>query len=472
MAEFPALPFFTDAYLADTIHLSTEEHGAYLLLLMTAWRTRGCYLPDDNKMLARITRTSAAKWRKLRPTMQAFFTVEDGRWVQKRLVKTYSDVEKRVAKNRINGAKGGRATARKNTETSGMDVSANPLKNQKGARVNAHRSPQAKLEQSDHQTNRQTDRQITGQQGSEADSQMPPTKTRTKLKQEAESARAALQSDVMGPDTAGIDTGKRDIEGQDRDGGSAPVPDEGAPIGLIRESVAPETLLSETSAPETPSQKTSAPENASPTINRPDWLPVVAAAAGLSVDRVNETLVASWLDGGADLEKDILPTLRRLSARQRGKLGRAPSHLGYYSDAVFEARATRLGTAAGNGVGTSKTTSTSTKTASIPQSEKQPFDANSLEDWRAFLGDANSRFRGDYLSKNWFISHWHPTFRECDLGPDPKRANNPIIPDAIYREYGRRWHWLGRHAADQSSDAPIHVPSEAKPEHKRKEKPE
>jgi hypothetical protein len=42
MAEFPALPLWTDAYLGDTRHLSQSEHGAYLLLLITAWRTPNC----------------------------------------------------------------------------------------------------------------------------------------------------------------------------------------------------------------------------------------------------------------------------------------------------------------------------------------------------------------------------------------------------------------------------------------------
>lgn len=37
MADFPYLPIWTDAYLADTTHLRTEEHGRLLLLLMKAW---------------------------------------------------------------------------------------------------------------------------------------------------------------------------------------------------------------------------------------------------------------------------------------------------------------------------------------------------------------------------------------------------------------------------------------------------
>ncbi len=107
MAEFPALPFFTDAYLADTRHLTTEEHGVYLLLLMCAWRTRGCALRDEDRMLARIAGVSSGKWRKLRPAMLEFFTVEAGYWRQKKLSKVYETVSKKVERNRLNGAKGG-----------------------------------------------------------------------------------------------------------------------------------------------------------------------------------------------------------------------------------------------------------------------------------------------------------------------------------------------------------------------------
>ena len=85
MAEFPALPLFTDAYLGDTTHLSTFEHGAYLLLLIVSWRTPGCCLPDDDVLLARYTRMTRDKWRKVRPIIEPFFTIEDGFWHQARL---------------------------------------------------------------------------------------------------------------------------------------------------------------------------------------------------------------------------------------------------------------------------------------------------------------------------------------------------------------------------------------------------
>ena len=41
MAEAPIMPFATDAYIGDTTHLTTIEHGAYLLLLFAMWRTAG-----------------------------------------------------------------------------------------------------------------------------------------------------------------------------------------------------------------------------------------------------------------------------------------------------------------------------------------------------------------------------------------------------------------------------------------------
>lgn len=113
MAEFPALPVFTDAYLADTRHLTTEEHGVYLLLLMCAWRTRGCTLKDDDRMLARIAGLTPNKWRRVRPLMTDFFSVEDGLWRQKKLSQVYEAVSKKVERNRVNGAKGGRAKSQR-----------------------------------------------------------------------------------------------------------------------------------------------------------------------------------------------------------------------------------------------------------------------------------------------------------------------------------------------------------------------
>jgi uncharacterized protein YdaU (DUF1376 family) len=88
MADFPAMPLWTDAYLGDAYHLSTEEHGAYFLLLIAAWRTPDCRLRDDDKFLARVVKANQQRWnQRLRPAIEGFWDISDGFWTQKRLLK-------------------------------------------------------------------------------------------------------------------------------------------------------------------------------------------------------------------------------------------------------------------------------------------------------------------------------------------------------------------------------------------------
>lgn len=119
MADFPCLPLWTDSYLADTSHLTTDEHGAYLLLLIHAWRSADCSLPDDDAMLARLAGLSVTKWRTAKPVVMAFWTLERRRkrWTQKRLKKERGKaVQKRAsakdsAASRWNERKTGNANA-------------------------------------------------------------------------------------------------------------------------------------------------------------------------------------------------------------------------------------------------------------------------------------------------------------------------------------------------------------------------
>jgi uncharacterized protein YdaU (DUF1376 family) len=74
MAQFPALPLWTDAYLADTKHLTTLEHGAYLLLLIAMWRAGGA-LPNDDRKLARFAGVQTNQWGRIKPSMMEFMRV-------------------------------------------------------------------------------------------------------------------------------------------------------------------------------------------------------------------------------------------------------------------------------------------------------------------------------------------------------------------------------------------------------------
>jgi uncharacterized protein YdaU (DUF1376 family) len=72
------MPVFIGDYLADTMHLSTEQHGAYLLLLFHLWR-RGTLLDDDG-VLAQITGLSKDAWSHARPVLAEFFEIHEGLW--------------------------------------------------------------------------------------------------------------------------------------------------------------------------------------------------------------------------------------------------------------------------------------------------------------------------------------------------------------------------------------------------------
>jgi uncharacterized protein YdaU (DUF1376 family) len=113
---------FWDAYLADTTHLSTEEHGAYLLLLAAMWRRNG-WVPDDDRDNARILGLTVAKWKRIKDRLSPFLTFEDGHISQKNLLKIWKNTQEKIAKNRQNGAKGGRPKDSKNNSLTKADGS-------------------------------------------------------------------------------------------------------------------------------------------------------------------------------------------------------------------------------------------------------------------------------------------------------------------------------------------------------------
>jgi uncharacterized protein YdaU (DUF1376 family) len=79
------MPVFIGDYLADTMHLTTEQHGAYLLLLFHMWR-RGS-LRDDDATLAKISGLGESDWKTQRPVLAEFFKIHDGLWQHGRVEK-------------------------------------------------------------------------------------------------------------------------------------------------------------------------------------------------------------------------------------------------------------------------------------------------------------------------------------------------------------------------------------------------
>lgn len=69
------MPLYIGDYLSSTSRLTTEQHGAYMLLIMDYWKNGP--LPDDDAVLAQICRMTSDAWSNASSTLRAFFK-QDG----------------------------------------------------------------------------------------------------------------------------------------------------------------------------------------------------------------------------------------------------------------------------------------------------------------------------------------------------------------------------------------------------------
>lgn len=79
------MPFYVNDYLGKTQHLSTEQHGAYFLLILHAWRSNGRIENDDDTFQS-ITKMSKNEWLRIKPKISKFFLVGDEYWQHDRVV--------------------------------------------------------------------------------------------------------------------------------------------------------------------------------------------------------------------------------------------------------------------------------------------------------------------------------------------------------------------------------------------------
>lgn len=82
MASLPYMQLYVADYLADTYHLTTEEHGAYMLMLMNYWQT-GKALRYDR--IPSVVRMDKKRFKEIENNLCDFFTIEDDLWVHERI---------------------------------------------------------------------------------------------------------------------------------------------------------------------------------------------------------------------------------------------------------------------------------------------------------------------------------------------------------------------------------------------------
>jgi len=97
------MPLFIGSYLADTTRLTTEQHGAYLLLIMDYWRSGPP--PDDDLILANVARCTLGNWKKIRVALEGFFEIKNERWVHGKIEKELDNARKNKEKAELKAAK-------------------------------------------------------------------------------------------------------------------------------------------------------------------------------------------------------------------------------------------------------------------------------------------------------------------------------------------------------------------------------
>lgn len=116
MAAPAYMKMYWSDYLTDTRRLTPEEHGCYLLLIATMWSEADHSLPNDPKILCRVTGANPRRWAKIWAAISPYFEVDGAHIVHKRVRKELiSATEKSLARAEY-GARGGEAKALKDKD--------------------------------------------------------------------------------------------------------------------------------------------------------------------------------------------------------------------------------------------------------------------------------------------------------------------------------------------------------------------
>lgn len=105
MADWMA--FNVADYVANTLHLTTRQHGGYILLICAAWNGKG-FLPGTDEGLRAIAKLSPREWKDDGPALKAFLTRRGEAWVHERVEFEWNDAQSLIAAKSKAGKEGAR----------------------------------------------------------------------------------------------------------------------------------------------------------------------------------------------------------------------------------------------------------------------------------------------------------------------------------------------------------------------------
>jgi uncharacterized protein YdaU (DUF1376 family) len=124
MTRLPYMQFWVGDFLASTAHLSLEQKGGYVLVILSMWNSGGS-LPNDPAKLARICGISLKRWQHISPEILEFFDHDGDRLTQKRLAAEYQKGLDIIQKRSAAGKKGNSAKSLKSHDAASANANAN-----------------------------------------------------------------------------------------------------------------------------------------------------------------------------------------------------------------------------------------------------------------------------------------------------------------------------------------------------------
>ncbi len=114
MTTMPKMNLWIDAFNSDTCFLTNDELGIYFRLIFYAWSKEG-YLPNDKGFIYNLTPNADKE--KVDFIIKLYWEYDGSTWnkgwFQKRLREEYTRAVNTTNQNKLNGSRGGQATAKR-----------------------------------------------------------------------------------------------------------------------------------------------------------------------------------------------------------------------------------------------------------------------------------------------------------------------------------------------------------------------